>query len=136
MGKKIVLDTNILISAFGWEGNPKEIFRKILNKEFELIISYKQIQELQRVLNYPKFKFTNEQKLRFMNVILEIATLVETHNGIDIIKEDPSDNIILESALENNVEFIITGDEHLLKLKSYGKIKIVTASEFLQLFNY
>jgi len=134
MGKeKIVLDTNILISALGWEGPPKAVFRKILNKEFELIISQKQMGELERVLNYPKFKFTEEQKDTFLEVIAECGIVVETHNGLDIIKEDPDDNIILESAIENNAKFIISGDEHLLKLKNFKYTKIVTPREFLAL---
>ena len=63
MGKKrIVLDTNILISALGWSGNPRIIFDKVIEGEFELILSFKQLDELLRVLNYPKFKFTYEQK--------------------------------------------------------------------------
>src|SRR3989338_7633822 len=217
MGKKrIVLDTNILISAFGWHGKPKEIFSKVLNKEFELIISQKQIEEIKRVLNYKKFNFTSEQKIKFLeilfleakvveiknrldvikedpsdNMILETAIendvefftegkdtmflfetsynifrnsealtiftfsycfnftseqkikfleilfleakVVEIKNRLDVIKEDPSDNMILETAIENDVEFIISGDDHLLKLKQYENVKIVSASEFLKM---
>ena len=58
MGKKVVLDTNILISAFGWGGNPKQIFNKIIGKELELITSSEQFEELSKVLDYPKFNFT------------------------------------------------------------------------------
>ena len=49
--KKIVLDTNILISALGWRGKPNEIFRKVINGELELIISKKQIEELKTILH-------------------------------------------------------------------------------------
>jgi len=52
--KKVVLDTNVLISAFGWKGKQRIIFEKILNREFELIISQKQLIELYEVLSYPK----------------------------------------------------------------------------------
>ena len=128
--KKIVLDTNILISTIGWKGNPKEIFKKVLEKQFELIISQKQLEELKRVMNYPKFSFTENQKNKFLSILLETATVVETHNNLDIIKEDPDDNIILETAIENNAEYIITGDNHLLKLKNFKQIKIVTPAEF------
>jgi len=134
MGKKrIVLDTNILISAFGWHGKPKEIFSKVLNKEFELIISQKQIEEIKRVLNYKKFNFTSEQKIKFLEILFLEAKVVEIKNRLDVIKEDPSDNMILETAIENDVEFIISGDDHLLKLKQYENVKIVSASEFLKM---
>lgn len=133
--KKIVLDTNILISAIGWSGRPKEIFRRILNEEFELIISQKQIKELQRVLEYPKFKFTDEQKSRFLRILLKTATVVKTPDKLKVIEEDPADNIILESAIKNNADFIISGDEHILKIKKFGKVRIVTASKFLELID-
>src|SRR3989344_6481830 len=129
--KKVVIDTNILISALGWKGKPNEIFRKVLDEEFELIISRKQIEELKEVMNYPKFSFAEEQKSRFITLLLNVAKVVEISNKLKVIKEDPDDDIILETAVENNVDFIISGDHHLLKLKEYSNVKIVTANEFL-----
>jgi len=129
--KKIILDTNILISALGWKGNPRIIFNKITEKKFELILPYKQLNELLRVLNYPKFKVTNEQKDRFLAILLEISTLVKTKTRVNAIKDDPDDNIILEPANEMKIDYIISGDEHLLKVKEFKSAKIVTAKEFL-----
>lgn len=132
MGKeKIVVDTNILISALGWEGNPKELFRKFINGEFELIISQKQLEELKRVMDYPKFKFTEQQKSKFLTIINTIATVVEIKGTLHVIKEDPDDNLVLESAIENKASFIITGDKHLLKLKEYSGVNITTVAQFL-----
>ena len=72
MGKtKTTLDTNILISALGWNGNPKQVFDKIINGEIELVISDEQFNELSDALNYPKFQFSEEQKNRFKSLILE-----------------------------------------------------------------
>src|SRR3989338_1790851 len=113
--KKVVLDTNILISALGWRGKPREIFNKAIDREFELIISEKQIEELKEVMDYPKFVFSEDQKLRFLKIIMEIAIVIEIQNKIRIIKEDPDDDLILESAIESNADFIVSGDQHLLK---------------------
>jgi len=66
---RIVLDTNVLISSIGWRGKPREIFESVLNNEFELVVSEKQMIEIKRVLNYPKFNFTDEQKQRFYRLI-------------------------------------------------------------------
>ena len=134
--KKIVLDTNILISALGWRGKPNEIFRKVINGELELIISKKQIEELQLTLEYPKFSFTESQKSRFLEILLAVARIVENHGKFDLIKDDPDDNVILGSAIENNADFIISGDMHLLRLRKYNNIKIVTAAEFLDIIKY
>ena len=134
--KKIVLDTNILISALGWRGKPNEIFRKVINGELELIISKKQIEELQLTLEYPKFSFTESQKSRLLEILLAVARIVENHGKCDLIKDDPDDNVILGSAIENNADFIISGDMHLLRLRKYNNIKIVTAAEFLDIIKY
>ena len=132
MGKtKVLLDTNILISALGWSGKPKVIFEKCLHDELELITSPNQIEELRRVMNYSKFNFTKEQKATFIFIIIEIATMVEITGKVKVIVDDPDDNAILETAIVGNVQYLISGDPHLLKLKEFAKVKIVTASEFL-----
>lgn len=124
--KRIVVDTNVLISAFGWSGKPQILFQQIVDGKYELILSEKQFLEIERVLSYPKFHFSSDEKQRFLDILGNIAYLVETHNDLSVIKEDPSDNMLLEAAVENGVGFIITGDNHLLKLKEFREIKIVT----------
>jgi len=132
MGKtKATLDTNILISALGWNGNPRQIFEKIIEGEVELVISEEQFDELSEALNYPKFEFREEQKDRFKALILEIATFVKPIEKISEVKEDPDDNMILETAVAGDAEYIISGDADLLKLKEFRGIKIITAKEFL-----
>ena len=132
--KKIILDTNILISALGWEGNERTVFNEVIGGKIELIVSFKQIGELLRVMEYPKFKFTEEQKDKFLLILLEVATLVTTTSTVDVIKADPDDNLILEPANEMKIDYIISGNGHLLKLKEFKGAKIIAAKEFLQLF--
>ena len=129
---KATLDTNILISALGWRGNPKKVFDKIIRGEVELVISDEQFSEFSGALEYPKFQFTEEQKDRFKALIFELATFVKPVEKIDVIKEDPDDNIILEAAVAGNVEYIVSGDPDLLELKEFRWIKIRTAREFLE----
>ena len=131
MGKKVVLDTNIFISALGWKGKPRQLFQKCINGELELVTSPQQISELMRVMSYPKFSFTQEEKDTFISIILEIARLVYITGKIKVIKEDPDDDAILETASLGKADYIISGDTHLLKLKEFGKVKIATANEFL-----
>jgi putative PIN family toxin of toxin-antitoxin system len=128
-----VLDTNIFISALGWEGKQRMLLRQIIDGKFELIISQHQLAELQKVLDYPKFQFSTWQKETFTTLILEIATLVETRVRLDIIKEDPADNRIIEAAVENGADFIITGDQHLLRIRKFHDTEIVTTEKFLEM---
>jgi putative PIN family toxin of toxin-antitoxin system len=129
---RIIIDTNVLISALGWPGKPRQILGSVLCGELELLISKKQWAEIKRVLNYPKLKFSEEQKQRFLDILANVAHIVETHNTVNIIKEDTSDNMFLEAALETNAEFIISGNLHLLKLKEFKGTLIITPAQFLE----
>lgn len=129
---KIVLDTNILVSSVGWKGNPSKVFEEIVKGNVELVMSLEQFYEFCRVLDYQKFDFSEDQKNKFKNLILELANFFASKEKVDIIKEDPDDNVILETALAGSVDYIITGDIHLLRLKEFRGIKILKAKEFLE----
>ena len=134
MGKtKVLLDSNIFISALGWKGKPRVIFDKCLHGELELITSADQLDELMRVMDYPKFTFTEEQKQTLLGIITATATVVDIPKKLNVIKEDPDDNAILETAVVGNADYIVSGDPHLLKLGEFGRIKIVTAHDFLKI---
>jgi putative PIN family toxin of toxin-antitoxin system len=133
MGKeKIIVDTNILISAIGWEGKPRELFRRIVDSEYVLFISNKQLGEIKRVLNYPKFRFMQEQKDKFLKIVFQLANIVDTKTELNIIKGDPPDNMLLECAVEAGAKYIVSGDKHLKKLKRYKNITIISVSDFLK----
>jgi uncharacterized protein len=132
---KVTLDTNVLVSALGWFGKPHEILDRAISGEFELVISYDQFDELSRVLNYDKFGFTEEEKDTFKSLLFEKATFVKPKHKITAVPDDPSDNIILECAVDGNADFIITGDPHLLDLVKYGSIFILKPRQFLSILN-
>jgi putative PIN family toxin of toxin-antitoxin system len=129
---KVTIDTNILVSGFGWKGNPHRVLDMVVRGEIELFTSREQFEELSRVLDYPKFEFSDKQKVGFKSLLSSVASFVETATELDIIKEDPTDNRILECAMVADVDFIVSGDEHLLSIKKFGRIEILTASEFLK----
>ena len=130
--KKIVLDTNLYISALGWGGNPKAIIDKVIKGEFELILSGKQLEEITKVLDYPKFGFDSEQKQKFLQLLYEIVTIVEIKETLIGVSDDPDDNIILEPANEMKIDNIVTGDDDLLRIKEFKGAKIINASDFLE----
>ena len=53
--------------------------------------------------------------------------------SIKVVKDDPDDDVFIECALAGDADYIVSGDKHLLDLKSYGKIKIVNAAEFIEM---
>lgn len=134
---KITVDTNILISATFWYGASYRIIEKIENKEINLILSKEIIEEFISVLNYDeiqnKIKDKNLEMKRTVEKIVSISTIIEPKQEFNIIKDDFKDNIILDCAFEGKVDYIIINDKHLLKLKEFRNIKIITPEDFLKL---
>ena len=84
-----------------------------------------------RVLDYPKFDFSEGEKKRVKMLILKTAIFVKPSVRVNAAKIDPDDNIILEAALEGKVDYIITGDRALCVLDGFNGIRICTPSKFL-----
>jgi putative PIN family toxin of toxin-antitoxin system len=125
---RVVLDTNILVSAFFWEGNEREILLKCKKRKLNSIISLEILNELEKVLK-TKFKVPESKIRDFSKEILYFSEIVFPLGELDIIKEDPTDNIILETALIGKAIILITGNKHLLKLKKYKSVKILQAKD-------
>lgn len=132
MGKRIVIDTNVLISALGWDGAERGLVRHCKEGLFELAISPQLLKELERVLQYKKLKFDKKEQIEFLTLISELAVVVEPKGTLDIISAHPPDNRVVECACEACAEVIISGDEHLLQLSEFRGIKIMRAPDFLK----
>lgn len=91
MVPRIVLDTNVLLSAFGWRGSPYEILRRTLQGEFRLLASPALLEELQRVLAYPKFGFSEVEIAHFLLTIAEGAEVVLAPARLSVVAQDPAD---------------------------------------------
>ncbi|MBO3767773.1 MAG: putative toxin-antitoxin system toxin component, PIN family [Candidatus Brockarchaeota archaeon] len=130
---KVVLDTNILVSAWLWEGNESKIVEMIENG---LVVGYTSpqlIQEFEKVMNYPKFRLSEEEIANAIGYYQIILRTIEPKIVVNIIRNDPADNRVLDCALSAKANAIITGDKHLLALEKFKNIRIVTSTEFLKL---
>jgi len=133
---KVILDTNIYISAILFGGKPEKIRKLSKEKKIELLVSEAIIAEVAEVLR-KKFDWESWQISQIIDEIRETATLVIPNQTIFVIKKDKDDNRILECAIEGKTQYIISGDKrHLLPLKEYQGIKILSPSEFLRKMEY
>lgn len=133
---KIVPDSNVIISAFLWQKNVKEIFDLARNHEIKISVNREILSELQEVLRYPKFysrlELIGKTPEAVISELLEVTEIYPSKNSSEIIiEEDPTDDKFLFCALASKADFIVSGDKHLLKLKSFHGIPIVTARQFL-----
>lgn len=96
-----------------------------------LYVSGPILEEFARVL---KRDFdTPEQEIKErIETFLEVLEIVNPTIKINLVKDDPDDNKIIEAAIESNADYVVTNDKHLLKIGQYQKIKIVTPAEFLK----
>ncbi len=127
---KILLDTNVVISALVFGGKPKEILNHVIRFEIEAVTSPQLLSELSEVLG-KKFEFSRERVQLTESLIKKCFKIVYPSRQFDVVK-DKDDNRVLEAAYEGNCNIIITGDKELLELAHFQGIEIVTPEEFLQ----
>ncbi|MBO3832247.1 MAG: putative toxin-antitoxin system toxin component, PIN family [Candidatus Brockarchaeota archaeon] len=130
---KVVLDTNILVSAWLWEGNESKIVELVENGLVTGYTSPHLIQEFEKVMNYPKFRLSEEEILSAIGYYKIMLRTIEPKTTVKIIRDDPADNRVLDCALSAKADAIITGDKHLLALGKFKNIKILTSTQFLKL---
>ena len=131
----VVLDINVLVSALIKRGKPKELWLKAVRKEFELVSSRRILSDFLKVISREKFQgYVKERDIvDFLQVFHNTATFVRLKSKIKVVKQDPDDDIILTTAYDGNAEYIVSGDKHLLSLKEFKGIRIVTVDEMLKI---
>ncbi len=130
---RVVLDTNVLLSATLWSGS---VAQKLLFKLFEsnasIFSSLEIISEYTRVLKRD-FNYSDTEASYVASRVLAFVTLVKPVVKLSVVKEDADDNKIIECALASNSLFLITYDKALLKIKNYQNISVLTPEQFLAL---
>lgn len=132
MGKRFVVDTNVLVSALLMK---KSVARDCLDKakeSGEILLSLEVIEELYDVLGRPAFDryIGEDDRIRFLNLLVKESTLVEITEKIKECR-DPKDDKFLELAVNGKADFIISGDGDLQVLNPFRNISIVSPREFL-----
>ena len=133
--KPVVIDTNVAVSALLFGGTPGRLIHLWKSGQIQPLVSQQIIEEYLRVLAYPKFSLS-ENEIRFLltHEILPYFKTVEVKSrpGKAIVQDDPSDDMFIRCAESGKCIIIISGDRHLLDLKSHKKIRILSPSFFLE----
>lgn len=130
---KIVLDTNVLISALIKEGKPRDLLFEILLNH-ELVISKEILEDVAMVANEPKIrKYVDQDDIAdFLRDLASSASIVKIRSRFKAVKEDPDDDVILRTAVDGRARLVVSGDNHLLEIGRFRGIKIVPVTEMLQ----
>lgn len=127
---KVVLDTNVYISAALFGRRSEEILQLATVGKIELVVSPSLLGELSDKLE-SKFKWSEKQIRFFVGTIKMVAEIVEPEEAIHAVEDDPDDDKVLECAVAGSVDIIVSGDKHLLKMKEYRGIMIISPAGFL-----
>ena len=130
---KIVLDANIFVSAFFYGGNPRMVLKRVIEGKDELFITKEILDEIEGVIERPKFHTDKEKTGYLINSLEEIGNKIVAKIQIKNGSSDKTDNKYIECGITANVDYIISGDIHLLELREYENIKIVTAKNYLEI---
>ena len=129
---RVVADTKIFVSALLFGGTPEQVFLAGLRGEIQLLTSLPLLKELEKVLK-EKFKLSKDLVREIIEEVRGVAEIVEVSSHIEVISYPDEDNRVLECAVDGKADFIVTGDtRHILPLKEYSGIKILSPSEFLK----
>jgi putative PIN family toxin of toxin-antitoxin system len=128
---RVVFDTNIFVSAFIIPGSLAEkAFLKVIEREDILLLSKEMLDELLSILS-TKFSRDREEISRVAVIISEMVEWVKPNIRISVLKDEP-DNRILECAASGEADIIVTGDKEMLRLKVYGKTRVISLKAYLE----
>jgi uncharacterized protein len=130
---RVILDTNVLISALLFSREPGRIVEGWKSGAFVPTFSRDTFDEFRRVLSCPKFSLTVQEITTLIeDEVLPFCEVVEIGEEILGVCRDPADDPFLSCAVAADADFIISGDKDLLALGSFRNIPIVTAAAFLR----
>jgi putative PIN family toxin of toxin-antitoxin system len=132
---RVVLGTNVLISAVLFNGPPRVILELVIGGSVYCSLSLAILDELRDVLERPKFRFSPEQSLQVIEEMHAVCDIVNPAIRVNVVTADPKDNRILECALESKADIIVSGDQHLLAVTEFKGIRIVSPSDYLKMVN-
>ena len=126
-------DTNIYISGLNFGGLPRRFLNLADAGVFRLSVSEDILAEIAKVLAYEKIGWPPERIQQTVRQLRQFTEMVQPVETLQVIIADPSDNRILECAMAAGSQYLITGDNHLLRLQQYGETRIVKLTEFMEI---
>jgi len=131
---RAVFDTNVLIAAFLTEGLCSGLLTRARKRAFSLILCDDIIREFEGI-RVKKFKLLPTDISEIAALVAEAAfEILHKLSPISNICRDPDDDMIIACAIDATADYIVTGDEDLLTLKSYKDIVIINPRNFEALF--
>jgi putative PIN family toxin of toxin-antitoxin system len=131
---RAVLDTNVLISGVIATGVPHELLLRGFDHEYQIVVSVETLTEFRdTLLKYPdRFQMSESEVQQEVETIRYFAEFVDPEKKITAVEPDPDDDKFLEAAVAGDVDYLVSGDSHLLDIESFRGIDIVEPRTFYE----
>ena len=131
---RLVVDTNVVISAVTNTGKRYQfLLEAVLGGKCTLVTSDEIIREIRAVLGRPKFRLDEDDIDGAMSVLESLSEVIETKSKFRVVNRDPNDDMFINAAYDGSADYIVSGDCDLLDLKEWKGIKVVSATEMLEI---
>lgn len=129
---RAVLDTNVFVSAYLLSGRLNQLVEFILQDAFRWLLSPEILEEYAAVAARPLYGLSREELETLLFQVKERAEWVAVHSSLAVIAQDPSDDKFLACAVDGRADWLVTGDRHLLALRTFRNIRIAPPADFLR----
>ncbi len=134
--KRVVLDTNVLVSALIFKGALSRLVELWRKGEMIPVISKETFEELTTVLQYPKFSLSKDEiKSVIEHEILPYFEVIEVVKAVKGVCRDPGDDKFISCALSASADCIVSGDKDFCDVRQYKTVKIINTSDFLKMLD-
>ena len=134
MTPRVVLDTNIIVSGFGWGGVPRSVIDAAFDGRFVAVTSVALLREVEGVIRRSKFAELFPDPVMFIDRLVRTSHVTDPSPAATILDDD-DDNRLIDAARAGDADIIVTGDRLVLDADPIGDIRVVTASDFLALLD-
>lgn len=131
----VVYDTNVLVSGIGFGGKPWRCLLLSFVGGVEMVTSEQALDEFERVLGYDRLPFTTAEQRTFPELLRREATVLDPDVNVREIHDDPDDDVFLECAVAGGVDYLVSGNDHVLDVETFRGVEIVTPDEFLDRYS-
>lgn len=131
---RVVLDTNAYVSGLLWTGLPHTLLSVAETGQLVLVTSPAILEEVREVLARPKFaarmRTLSTSVDELMESLLSLVQIIQEPNVTPVVLRDPDDDKFVACALVAHSRWIISGDDHLLRIGRYKNMRLVTPQQF------
>jgi putative PIN family toxin of toxin-antitoxin system len=141
--KRVVLDTNVLISAFITHDSsspPAKLYEALKDQRYILITSRLILREVKDVLGRKKiaikYHLPPQRRAKIMQLLRALSVVTSGSLKVKVVDADPADDKFFSCAIEGGADYIVSGDRHVLGVREYSGIQVIPPRRFVEILRF